>query len=384
MKKITFLVFLFVMSIGTHAQISSYTFSQSTNAYSEITGGTLLGAENTNEERFVDPAVPLGSSTVMTGVGLPIGFNFTYNGEVYDRFAVMANGWITLGKSALTPSVDLATSSSAFPLGNTAVVNESLLPRIAAFGHNIAAQTGATLRFETIGTAPNRTLVVQWKNYRRVSATGDLINFQIRLNESTNTVEFNYGIFSTTVTSNNNVQVGLRAAPLNTVVNYLSRKSATNWAATTAGVTVGSGTGTEYVNFNNLITPTNGLTFTFTPPACSAPAGFSVTGISNTGATINWEALTPAPTGYEYVLSTTNVLPTGAGTPTTAATNVLTTLQSNTFYYVYLRTNCGTGFSAWSYVGVFKTLCDSVTDFVQNFDNFPTGTGYLRDCWSRA
>lgn len=382
MKKITLLFFLFVMSLGSYAQISSYSFSQTTNAYAEITGGTLLGAESTNEERFVDVASPLGSTVVLTGVGLPIGFNFTYNGEVYDRFAVMANGWISLGKSSLTPSVDLTSSSASFPLNSTTAMNESLLARIAGFARDLAAQPGASLRFETIGTAPNRTLVIQWKNYRKSSSeVGGLINFQIRLNESTNIVSFAYETVSTLDTFNNNVQVGLRAAPLAAVTNYLSRTSATSWTTTTAGLT--APLGTQFVNFTNLIAPSNGLTYTFTPPACSAPAGFSVTGITNTGATINWEALAPAPSGYEYVLSTTNVLPTSAGMATTSASNVLTTLQSNTFYYVYLRTNCGTGFSAWSYVGSFKTLCDSVTDFVQNFDYFPTGTGNLPDCWSR-
>lgn len=384
MKKITLLVFLLVMSISSYAQISSYSFSQSTNAYTEITGGTLLGAENTNEERFVDLAAPLGSTSVFTGVGFPVGFNFTYNGEVYDRFAVMANGWITLGKSSLTPAVDLTSSSSTTPLNSTNAMNESLLARIVAFGNNIAAQSGASLRFETSGTAPNRTLVVQWKNYKKQSApaANDLLNFQIRLNESSNTVEIVYGTVSTLDTFNANIQVGLRAAPLNTVTNYLSRKSATSWVATVAGIT--APLGTEYVIFNNLIAPTSGLTFTFTPPACSAPAGFVATAISNTGATLNWEAITPVPTGYEYVVSTTNVTPVGSGTTTTSAVNVLNALQSNTFYYVYLRTNCGAGFSSWSYVGVFKTLCDSVTDFVQNFDYFPTGTGNLPDCWRAA
>lgn len=372
------------MTMGTYGQISSYTFTQTTNAYSEITGGTLLGAENTNEERFVDVAAPLGSTTVVSGVGFPIGFNFAYNSEVYDRFGVMANGWISLGKSSLTPAIDLTSSSSTTPLNSTTAMNESLLARIVAFGNNIAAQSGASLRFETIGTAPNRTLVVQWKNYKKQSAPAatDLLNFQIRLNESSNTVEIVYGTVATLDTFNTNIQVGLRAAPLSAVTNYLSRKSATSWVATVAGIT--APLGTEYVLFNNLIAPTSGLAFTFTPPACAAPAGFVASGISNTGVTLNWEAITPSTAGYEYVVATTNVTPVGAGTTTNSSVNVLNALQSNTFYYVYLRTNCGASFSAWSYVGTFKTLCDSVTDFVQNFDNFPTGTGNLPDCWGRA
>lgn len=373
---------VFVMSfLKTNAQISSYQFSQSNQNYVEISGGTLLGNESTNEERFVSPAALLGSASVNTGDGFPIGFDFIFNGQSYDRFSVMANGWISLGKSNLTPSVDLSSSSHTFPLASNTALNENLLARIAGFGFNIAAQTGATLRFETIGVAPNRTLVIQWKNYRRVNTTGDNFNFQIRLNETSNVVDIVYGINTITQSANSNIQVGLRAAPLTSIINYLTRKSANSWTNTTPGF-VGT-TGTEYINLNDLNLPPNGLTYHFTPPTCSAPAGFQVANITNSGVTLNWEAISPTPTNYEYSLSTTNATPTNSGATTTSVINVINNLTSNTIYYVYLRTNCGSGFSNWSYVGSFRTLCDSVTDFAQNFDNFPTGTGNLPDCWSR-
>jgi hypothetical protein len=67
---------------------TSYTFSSTTGTYTPITGGTVLGDATTDDQRIVDPAVPLGTTTTSTGPGFPIGFNFWYGGRAYDRFGV--------------------------------------------------------------------------------------------------------------------------------------------------------------------------------------------------------------------------------------------------------------------------------------------------------
>src|SRR5436190_43302 len=98
MKKITILM-LFLSTIWGYAQVKRYTFAKSTGTYLEINGGTVLGNETSDSQSYVDPATPSGGS-VLAGVGLPIGFNFTFNGYVYDKFAVSTDGWISLGSSA--------------------------------------------------------------------------------------------------------------------------------------------------------------------------------------------------------------------------------------------------------------------------------------------
>ena len=42
------------------AQVSSYLFNESTATYTPITGGTVYGTTTTDDQRFVDPAVPAG------------------------------------------------------------------------------------------------------------------------------------------------------------------------------------------------------------------------------------------------------------------------------------------------------------------------------------
>ena len=82
-----------ILSCGflvSKAQISGSGFSSSIGSYDEIVAGTLLGDTATDDQKFVDPAAPLGGFTT-TGVGFPIGFNFVFNGVPYDVFGVNAN-----------------------------------------------------------------------------------------------------------------------------------------------------------------------------------------------------------------------------------------------------------------------------------------------------
>ena len=276
MRKLFTLLLLAFLATSVYSQFVSYGFDQSVGTYTEITGGISLGSESSDDQRFVDPATPAGG-TVLTGPGFPIGFDFVYNGITFDRMAINTNGWISLGQSSLTPSVDNASTSAYTPLNSTAVNTPAVLRnRIAAFGRDLQAQAGATLRIETIGTAPNRVCVVQWKNYKRWGTTyaGDVINVQLRLHETSNMVQVVFGSMAVVATSTNTVQVGLGGTD---ATQFVNRASTTDWNSTTAGTT-----NTAAITLNNLVTlPVNGLTFTFGPMAplaaqYSSPANGSV------------------------------------------------------------------------------------------------------------
>ena len=249
------------LSLPLSAVLADYTFSASNTTYTEITGGTVFGTETSDDQRFVDPTIPAGG-TVNTGVGLPIGFNFTFNDYVFDVIAINNNGWISFGQSALgTGAVNITSSSSYTPIQSTSVITPAQLAnRVVAFARDLQSQTGASLRLETIGTAPNRVCVVQWKNYKRYSTTGtgDILNFQIRLYETTNKVQIAYGAFTAGTTTSSTVQVGMRGAD---VTDFANRTTTTDWTLTSAGAV-----NTATCTFVQGVIPPNGLIFDYNAP----------------------------------------------------------------------------------------------------------------------
>jgi len=294
------------MVLPAWAQTYEYTFVSNMGTYTPIDGGVVLGTETSDDQRFVDPATPAGG-TVLTGPGFEIGFNFMFNGAIFDRLAINNNGWISLGQSALTPSVNNTSTSGYTPLSSAAVIDPAVLyNRIAALARDIQAQTGASLRLQTIGTAPNRVCVVQWANYKKygTNGTGDSFNFQIRLYETTNNVQIVYGPMTSNATAGN-MQVGLRG-PLAT--DFFARTSETGWDNTTAATA-----NTQYVVLTDQLYPANGLTFNFNfPVATQAPNPAVLISPANNAtlvsptATLNWLSGGGLPSGFRLSFGTNN------------------------------------------------------------------------------
>ncbi len=332
------------------AQVSAYSFSQLSGTYTPITGGTVLGTTTSDDQRFVDPAVPAGG-TGTTGVGLPIGFNFTFNGQVFDRFGINNNGWIGLGQSALTPAVNIASSDSYACISNTTNTTPAQLGnRIAGLSLDLQGQTGSVLRYETVGVAPNRVLVVQWLGYCRFGQTGMNLNFQIRLNETSNIVEVVYGAF-TPIATNYLPQVGMRGQT-NADFNNRSVVNGTNtWATSTAGATNNASCA-----FVNGFVPASGQIYRWTPPSCFAPAGLAVANIQPTTVDVNWA--TNIPSGQIVIVPQGNAPTTGTPIAVSGTTFNATGLTSGTAYSVYIRRICGVGdTSVWTTAVNFTPIC---------------------------
>jgi len=273
LTKILCVMMLFLASSHINfAQVSTYAFSTTTSTFTPITGGLLLGSATSDDQRFVNPAVPLGG-TITTGVGLPIGFTFAYNNENYDVLAINNNGWITFGNSALTPAVNNISSSGYTALNSTSVATPAhLRNRIAGLSRDIQAQVGSSLRLETIGVAPNRVCVIQFLDYKKfgTSGNGDSYDFQIRLYETSNVIEVVYGDFVNNATAIT-AQVGLGGS---VPTDFNNRTTTTDWTATTAGA-INTATCTATAT----VVPVSGTTFRWAGPPPTPPTPFQVAGI---------------------------------------------------------------------------------------------------------
>lgn len=375
-----------------YAQVAGYSYSQSAGTFTPITGGTVFGSSTTDDQRFIDIAVPLGGITT-TGVGLPIGFNFVYNGITFDRLAINANGWISLGQSALTPSVNMASTSSYTPLASTSTTTPTLLRnRIAALGRDLEGQTGSEIRLETIGTSPNQICVIQWTGYRRYFETGENLNFQIRLYETSNIVEVVFGtmVFNTTVTSHTGTSaphVGLGGT---IPTDFNNRFTTTDWNATTAGTANNVGCAVT----TGVVYPVSGTTFRWAPPSCFSPATTSVSNYLPNGITYNWSLpLQGTPTAYEWRLvpagnnPNTGVIQQGSvAHPTNNVT--ITGLTPATSYSLYVRSICTPGDTAnFTAATTFITPCTPFTvPWTEDFEAIINANNELNPptCWDRS
>jgi hypothetical protein len=240
------LAILFAASTGTAlAQniATNYTFSQSTgNTFTAITGGTVHGTVNNDDEDWPN---------------IPIGFNFNFNGTVYDKVSIQTNGYIVMG-----PTIGGYNYQNPICCGS----NDNL---ISALFLDLQGQTGSEIMSKTEGVSPNRVFVVQWTNYRNFGATTGLdnFNFQIRLNESSlHTIEVVYG----TMTNGSNYThlnpppitvildppVGLRGVG-NTDYNIRKASNGVNtWATSVTGTTVN-----DACEFTNTFGPPSGLKY---------------------------------------------------------------------------------------------------------------------------
>lgn len=346
----------FILSLGIHnvadAQVSTYSFAQSSGSFNAVAGTVLDTATgNTSTTNLNSNVYP---------VTLP--FSFVFNGVSYSTVNVSTNGFITFGSTA-------PTTTNTSPISGTAAYEGA----VAAFGRDLSSMydisgTTGNISWETIGTAPNREFVVQWKNFRPNSTTSATaayaFSFQIRLSETSNVISTVYGpgaYIAGSTTVSGTAQIGLRGTS-NTDFNNRLNATTLEFFNSTAGTASSS---TQSFNTANATPgmPSSGLTYTWTPPSCWVPQGLSVSSAAVNSANITWSASSSGPAGYDIYYSTSNVPPSSTTTPTvsniagTSAT--LSTLAPATTYYVWVRSNCGAGnISVWSLLPLqFTTLC---------------------------
>ncbi|MFY1046993.1 T9SS type A sorting domain-containing protein [Chryseobacterium sp. GP-SGM7] len=122
---------------------------------------------------------------------------------------------------------------------------------------------------------------------------------------------------------------------------------------------------------------------------CMPPVLQAATNITANGVTLNWAASSSSQAAtYGVYYSTSSTAPTSTTAPVlnniAGITTPVGSLQANTTYYYWVRTNCGgaTAQSVWSFAGTFKTACGPMTSLSENFDSY-AATTTLPDCWVR-
>jgi hypothetical protein len=215
-----------------------------------------------------------------------IGFDFYFQGARFTQFSINDNGVLRLGATA-------QTSTPYKPLAQAGI------SIITAYGADQRTHAGdGKVHFKVTGSAPNRVLIVEWLNQQSNFNTGGTadLTYQVRLNESTGTIEFVYG--SMTMST-------LGAADTNSRDPHIGFSS-TNTAGNVGSVTAAQG-GAPAPTFNGASNdPVENLytagaitvltsvadgsrrSFSYSPPVPTAPTGLNFTGVTQLAMTLNW------------------------------------------------------------------------------------------------
>jgi hypothetical protein len=341
-----------------NAQVTNYTFSQSTVNDNFVNGITLpwvtmpqsaahIGYDSNILSNPLKVIYTGNSSTGSTaefdsGPGYPIGFNFIYNGESFDRVALSGNGYIKLGHS--NQSITLQNDSIAGAIFDGSSYHQDV---IAAFQTNasifntaVIGQVGtgsAGIRIQTMGLPGNRIFVVQYNYIIFLNGGANLLYlpFQIALFENGNNIQITYQTFDYYGgTLSTQGAVGIT----DDKGDYNSRKitNGTNtWPTSAAGTSTN-----DLCDLTDLFGPqgsyTQNLVYTWTPPtpaptAPTCPEAYISTEYIEAGGAV--ESTAPDGSYYKDLNNATNV-PTNSST--LSWSDVSLTSNQPTTYDMYL------------------------------------------------
>lgn len=132
------------------------------------------------------PCPDISSTGTLVGLAndsaivVPLGFSFDFYGTSYTSVAIQSNGALTFDAGTLTFS-NACLPRTATPREMIAVLWDDLYP----------VGAGASVRYETVGTAPNRQFVVRWTTFRCCSGTDPVVISAV-LEETTHHIQVCY------------------------------------------------------------------------------------------------------------------------------------------------------------------------------------------------
>ncbi|MEO8086717.1 MAG: GEVED domain-containing protein, partial [Bacteroidota bacterium] len=221
--------------------ISSYSFTQTNGTYKQAGLGAAL-------------TVPTSTYDDGSFAAITLPFTFTYHGTSMTQVVMNANGNARFGAAGYT-GYSGTTSST-----------DDLCP-LSADLYGLSTTAGHEMSYATLGQTPNRIFVMQWYNWGFYSTGLNEVSFQIRLYETTNTVQFVYG--PAPGVNSRTAYVGLNGT---TSADFQTRTTTTDWNATTAGAA-----NNNTCTVSATVRPLNGLTFTWTAAATVTAMPFSQT-----------------------------------------------------------------------------------------------------------
>jgi hypothetical protein len=117
--------------------------------------------------------------------GIPMGFSFQFYGNNYTTVGISSNGFLRFGGGSVSTCC-----------GGQCLPNSSFYNSILPFWDDLYSRSqcpGADIYYKTVGVAPHRMFIVQWKSLQYCcSCDGSNLNFEAILYEGSNNIMFQY------------------------------------------------------------------------------------------------------------------------------------------------------------------------------------------------
>jgi hypothetical protein len=154
-------------------------------------------------DSFVGTVLPTTDDVLFTTV-VNFGFPFCFGGSQYWGGYVASNAAFVFDAVPCFPNIAASTYAAGgvgtgYTIPNPAPINGTSIPRNAVLApwHDIHPGLGGTIRYTTIGTAPNRRFVASWESIPMYSCgtSSPAIYYtgQVKLFETTNNIEIHVG-----------------------------------------------------------------------------------------------------------------------------------------------------------------------------------------------
>ena len=262
--KMILLVFsVFTFSLNAQNQ---YSAAASTGTYSALVGGTAFTWTESvaNDEGYTSPT--------------PIGFSFNYNGTAFTQFQASTNGFIRLGTGLAA-----ATASDA--------LNGTLRSIIAPLWEDLAVtNTTVDITYQLSGVTPNQVMTIEWNNMKWNKTATGLSQFQLKLYEVDNHIEFIYG----TLNPSTSIAASIGLAD-NTVISTTGSATGKFLSLNIGGIatarTYHQSMGWAFSSVSSAPDANTVLTFTKVTPSPISAGTYTIGGVAPTYATLSEAAM---------------------------------------------------------------------------------------------
>ena len=338
-----FAAMLLPWAVQSQAIMPSYTYSTGVDATKWIT------LDATATELFGASKDDFASSVI------DFGFNFQFGEDYYHQFSVSTNGLFTLGPVVAGTSNGYAKFSSS-----------TNFPKIIGVGKDLGTCTGGYIKYQIVGQAPSRTLVVEYKTGHHYTSSNIAdVNWQVQLHENSNKVII---VYSSTApaTYPDGYQIGLGVSQSDFLLVNPSTHTTTHHTALSSTTN------------SNTVWPGANRYYEFVAPviSCSKPGNLRLANISNSSVDVMWDEMGTASQWIIEYDTAGFALGTGNILLVSNESYALQNLTTNTKYDVYVRSYCGVGDTSFRNKVSFRTSCDLVANtelpFEEGFETWAT------------